>query len=368
MVSNIRCVLGIAVLTAGCSRADHGAPADSPVAVPLSWQIDPRWAVGGTGDSLLQLGTTYADDIGADSAAHLWIIDRTESRVVEYDTDGNRFRALGRQGLGPGEFEYPASMEFTRTGDVRVYDIRKRAIVVFAADGTPRPEEAPHPRMRQSTTLANGDLVALRYAPDTSILRTLTNGEVRALVTFAAPGQRPIPDACSVIGQTAAPVFSPTLAYAVRGNRVVYSTGDYALTIYEPGKPDRILRRAATRLPTTVEMARLHLGLGMPIQIVGRPVCYIPTDMVISAAGVASTLPAYSRLVVAPDSRIWALRFTVGNEARFADIYDPDDGYQGTVLLGTLNPTTFLSDGSLVSLESDDDDVPVIVVYRVEVP
>jgi hypothetical protein len=362
-----QCFLALAVL-ASCSSTERLTPADSTTDVALRWTFERRWAVGGVGDTHLQMSAAYPDDLGVDSTGHLWIIDHSENRVVEYDSAGKQQRSLGRRGRGPGEFAYPASIQFLRTGEIRVYDMEKESIVVFAADGSVRPEEQPHRRLRNSITLANGDLVGLRYAPDTTILRTVTNGDVRALASFVPAGLRPIPDACSLIGQTSSPVFSPTMEFAVRGNLVAYTTGEFRVNIYESGKPERVLSRAAPRRKATIDMARQHLGRGLPIEIVGRPVCYIAPDIILGAVGAAKELPAYERLVIAPDGRIWAQRFTVRDEPRFADIYHPTQGYEGTVTLGAVKPTAFLLDGSVVSLERDESDVPIVVVYRLRVP
>ncbi len=353
------------VMIAACAPSDASNPSESLVDVPLAWEFEQHWAVGGAADTALQLASTYPSDLGADSAGHLWVIDRSAGRVVEYDADGRRVRTLGGPGRGPGEFRFPISIRFSPTGEIRVHDVQKRSTVVFAADGTVLPEETPDPRMRDPITLANGDLVSLRFTPDSSTLRTLANGELRDITGFAPPGQRSIPDACGLVGQTASPVFSPTLEFAARGERAVYTTGEFLLTVYEPGQPNRTLTRAAPRRVATDEMARRQLGPGSPVQILGRPLCHVPADIILAAVGTAPELPAYSRLIIAPDESIWAIRFVLPDEPQLADIYHPQRGYQGTVRLGRINPATFLSDGAVVSLEKDEDDVPVVVVYGV---
>ncbi len=53
------------------------------------------------------------------------------------------------------------------------------------------------------------------------------------------------------------------------------------------------------------------------------------------------------------------------NSERLVEIYSIPQGYIGWAKIGKLNPAGFLSDGSLVSLEKDDADAPIIVVYEV---
>ena len=59
------------------------------------------------------------------------------------------------------------------------------------------------------------------------------------------------------------------------------------------------------------------------------------------------------------------MRYAVGKEPAIADVFDPETGYTGTVSLGAARPVAFLSRTLLVSLETDDDEVPVVRVYRV---
>jgi hypothetical protein len=87
--------------------------------------------------------------------------------------------------------------------------------------------------------------------------------------------------------------------------------------------------------------------------------------MILEVAEVAPTLPAYSALALAPDHRIWATRYTVRGEPGLVDVYHAERGYEGTLALGDVRPVAFLSTGLLVSLEHDQDEVPVIVGYRI---
>lgn len=55
-------------------------------------------------------------------------------------------------------------------------------------------------------------------------------------------------------------------------------------------------------------------------------------------------------------------------EPGVADIYHAEHGYEGSVALGAVRPVMFLSGGELVSLENDEDGVPVVAIHRVALP
>ena len=87
--------------------------------------------------------------------------------------------------------------------------------------------------------------------------------------------------------------------------------------------------------------------------------------MLLDAGDLAAELPAYGSLAVDPDGVVWATRFAVGTEPAVADVFHPDTGYVGTVAIGAARPVAFLTRALIVSLEADDDEVPVVRVYRV---
>lgn len=341
------------------------AVAGSAVDRPLAWRFEKRWAIGGAGDEALILSHLFPNDIVADPQGHLWIVDARGYRVVEYDAAGRQLRALGRKGQGPGEFEYPAGLDVVADGSIRVRDLQRPTIVRFSKRGDPLPDEPESPRLQKVVALRDGREVGLRFLGDTTLLTAKHGSTVNTVTAFVSVPAKSTPPVCNLSEYPARPVFSPHFAFAAREQMVAYTSGEYRITLHDGARPLRVLTRATPRRASTTALARTQLGKGERMQIVGRPPCYIPPDLIIKTAGVAPQLPAYRALTIAPDGRIWALRFTVPGEPVRADVYHPERGYEGTVSLGSKYPATFLSDGSLVSLERDEDDVPVVVVYRV---
>ncbi|MEO7362827.1 MAG: hypothetical protein ABI120_21020 [Gemmatimonadaceae bacterium] len=94
--------------------------------------------------------------------------------------------------------------------------------------------------------------------------------------------------------------------------------------------------------------------------------CAIATDAIAKEAGLANVVRTYQRIVVDANGTIWALRETAKKKAHLVDIYKMPGGYQGTATIGGVNPVAFMSDGSVVSLETDRDDAPLVVIYSVK--
>lgn len=360
------CACGLLAL----AREPHTAQAQSVVSDArddrmLSWKLARLWSVGGAGDEELVFSTLFAKDIATDARGRLLIVDRSEFRIVEFDSSGRRIRALGRKGLGPGEFSAPLAIDVVTSGAVHVFDAAKEAVVVFGQDGRVLQEYRLPRRLQGLRHLADERAIGLVQRGDTIRLVAATRDTLVPLVSQALAPTHSTPPVCGLTDWPARPVFAPDLAWAVRGNLVVASTGSFSITVFEGTARRRALTRSMARRRATRELARRHLGPGETIQILGERACTVPADLILSVAEVAPTLPAYVSLAIAPDHLIWATRFSVRGEPGTADIYDPIRGYVGSVGLGTARPVGFLSSGAMVSLERDRDEVPQVVVYAV---
>lgn len=71
-----------------------------------------------------------------DGEGNLFIFDRQSSRVVMVDGQGNYVRDVGQAGEGPGELRMPMSFTVLRDGTTVVADMGHRAYSLFRADGS----------------------------------------------------------------------------------------------------------------------------------------------------------------------------------------------------------------------------------------
>jgi len=128
-----------------------------------------------------------------------------------------------------------------------------------------------------------------------------------------------------------------------------------------------VLKRDVKPRVATAALAKRALGQGIPIMLPGRDrPCFINSDDVLKHAGFDLLVPAYRRLVFTAEDTLWAIRYTLPGEPTLADVFGLRGGYIGTVALGHASPVATRNDGSIVSIEVDDDDVPRLVVYKIE--
>ena len=350
---------GSAVLSA---QAVIPGPADDHA---LPWRLERLWQLGGAEDDELLLPGLFAKDIAVDADNHVYVIDRAASRIVKYDAQGRRVRSFGRPGPGPGELLAPLWVDVRAEGVIAVGDVEKGSVVRFAADGAMLPEERSTVRLRERRSLMGGAEVGpATRGRDTLALVHATGSSATVLATFRQPATRSTPPVCRLTDYPVRPVFAPSLLWAAIGPFVVVNTGSFEIAVFEGTRRVRTLTRAATTRSTSPALARRHLGDGETIQLFGMPACTVPTSLILSVAEVAPVLPAYERLALAPDGRVWASRYVIRGEAGLVDVYDMQRGYEGTIAVGAARPVQFLPNGTMLSIEADDDGVPMLVAYR----
>ena len=111
-----------------------------------------------------------------DDDGNVYVVDSNAHRIAVFDSDGEWLRDIGREGQGPGEFQYPRSIAIV-DGMLHVIDIRRRATQVFRLDG---------------------DFVELDRWPETQsvgsmvpeVWRTSTGGAVVRLISAPSDGDR----------------------------------------------------------------------------------------------------------------------------------------------------------------------------------
>lgn len=324
--------------------------------------------MGGVADTALIFETLTRNDVALGPAGRLFVIDRTAGRIAVLDSSGQLVDSWGAPGPGPGEFIFPLTIAVAPDGAVHVYDAEKSRVVAYSADGEFRDETVTSPgRPFRFRFREDGSIVGSSPRESTlpSLLLTGSAGDWQVLDSIPAGTTGMIESVCGIIGYTVEPVFHPLLAWDARGDTIVSSTGDFSLTLRRSGAPPRVIARDTAQAPTNTELARRELGPGRSIQLRGRRPCTIPTDQLLEVATVAPYVPAYTDLTLAHDGYVWATRDVRADEPTVADVFHLDSGFVRTITLGTARPALFLSDGTLISIETDEDDVPSIVAYRV---
>jgi hypothetical protein len=352
------------VALAGCGAPSADAPS---VTGDAGSALQRDWRVGGIEDTVLSFSALSVHDVAVDTRNRLLVIDRDNHRVAVLSPDGRLMDTWGRSGEGPGELQFPLTLAVAPDSTTHVYDSGKRKYVVFTPDGTLRDEPAiERGRPFRFRFLPDGSIVGSQLnASDSSRLWRDSSGVRTPLAALAQPANRETPPVCRVAGYPVAPIFTPSIAWDARDARTAVSVGDFAITVYEPGREPRVLRRDTARRATSRELAARMIGKGPTLQLQGMKPCTIPAEMVLEVAEVASEMPAYAALTIDAKGTIWARRFTLPDEPALADLFDVETGFVRTIALGAARPVAFLNDGRMVSIELDADEVPMVVVYTV---
>jgi DNA-binding beta-propeller fold protein YncE len=74
-------------------------------------------------------------DIAGDSEGNLYVLDAGNHRVQKFDNKGKHLKTFGRSGQGPGEFQWPLSIDIDEDGNVYVADWRNCRLEIFSSHG-----------------------------------------------------------------------------------------------------------------------------------------------------------------------------------------------------------------------------------------
>ncbi|HWA15501.1 MAG TPA: hypothetical protein VG817_03655, partial [Gemmatimonadales bacterium] len=276
-------------------------------------------------------------------------------------------KPIGRKGAGPGELSNPVSLAITPAGSILVWDFARRGFVGWSAKGDWLPT-LPFERPGIPNNV---------YARSDSLLYFSTFGQDSARLIRYTPAAwttveaRPQPPSlligkglCGLVEYRMPPLFTPTLAWTAWGSDFAVSHGTEYQVQLTSATGQQVLVAPVKPRPATRQMAIDQLGPSRTV-VQGMPACEVSAERIIDAVGMATHLPAYQRLVAASPNTLWAIRYAPKGEPGWADVYERIGGYRGTVALGPARPVAFLKNGRMLSVETTEDDVPLVVAYSV---
>lgn len=376
-----------AVTAAAVERADSAGVeivSNTGADRPLGWTIEPILTLGGADEGPQAFFGVSSAGVDVDDAGNLYILDSGNHRVLVFDREGSHLRTMGRQGSGPGEFEFGYRLAVAGDGSAAVHDFSKQGLVRFAPDGS-AVEEWEVRGLNGDFELTEQGLIGVfgggigsamsEEGPADSVSRRLlvldglgeANPEDTTFIAdlrMAQTGDVSFPD-CPVRLSAMTPLLEPELVWAAGDQRLAVNAGaPYVIDVYRGGAAASSIRRILPLRPVTTEVAGIAAGDTMRISF-GSGGCEIPPEDVAEARGFADVVPSIRRLAVAPDGMIWADRSMAGDSVATIDVFDSDGEYLGTLPDGTPFPATFRSAEELVAVEMDEFDVPSVVVYRI---
>jgi len=359
-----------------------------------------------------------------DGEGNLYILDARNFRVVKVGPDGRFIAALGRAGGGPGEFGQPLAFAVTHAGEVRVFDLGHQGFTVFNPDGsfkntarvsggdlflpngglTCLPNGAMVDGARSGAKMLVAGLDADPTAPRPVHQMTLsetteisTAFEAWNPLSLAGP-QRDRTVSGGGIQMTGAPqrAFDAGLFVGVLpdGRLAVVDSTTYAVKIVEPGQSvTRTLRRPFTPREVTRrdrdaererQLAQIAAransgsgggraytsgGSGGGAISIGAGQITAMLEARVENMEFGETIPVVAGMAVDWAGRIWIERTgeRVGEDGPI-DLIDNDGSYVGSIDPGSFRiPDAFGPNGLAAFIETDEMDVPVVVVKRLEV-
>ena len=366
--------------------------------------------------------------VAFDAEGNLYILDAQSHRVVVVDSEGNFLREFGKEGDGPGELRFPRDLVVTPDGIVAVRDMGHQALVLFESNGTYLHNARNdfqtgllggdlwyHP----SGGVVGASMgVSVRAGPGGTVTSGGGTTTPVKLVPFTENSESEIlyeawrlpPEEASgggmsfssgggggirLQGMSAARAFEPPLLTGVlpEGRVVLADSTDYSIKLLTAdGTLDAVLRRsfeprAVTRRDREAEKARRIEdldsggGAGGAVMMIrgggsgggGSSTTSIGGDAMsdmmrdrIENMVFAEEVPVLSALAVDWEGRLWVQRTgdRVGEDGP-TDLVTADGQYLGSIPADGLRiPDAFGPDGLIANIETDEFDVPTVVVQR----
>lgn len=74
-------------------------------------------------------------DIAFDSHDNIYVLDQGNQRIQKFDAEGKYLATIGRQGEGPGELQFPMSLDIDAQGYLYVPDISNQRLQIYTPEG-----------------------------------------------------------------------------------------------------------------------------------------------------------------------------------------------------------------------------------------
>lgn len=373
-------------LLVGCERPP-GADGRSAAAPADTVRATPGVTIGGLeGDPEDLFGDVTS--VAADAAGRIYVADRIGSTVRVFGPDGRFLAWIGREGEGPGEFQWPADLAFDREGRLYVRDARRITVLAPRGPGavpdsvtaTWRLSDYGNLSSTRSRVDSAGRYLYPRYVATRAGLRghlyeVYADGEI--VDTLPVPAYPNLSrtgrafyrlgptDGRLVHGLSAAP-FAPVPSWDVTPRATVVGgegsgyllvetdlAGDTVRTIRGPDpRPRPVPReeRADSARALQARLDSLPVGLDRVENL----------DEAIREGRLPEVLPAFLSVHVGTYGHLWVERWPPEGrgEERFYDLFDPSGVFCGTVALPApvvRDPPPYFGEDSIYGVVRDPD-------------
>jgi len=336
----------------------------------LSWRLEAVFSLGGTDSGPEAFFRLSQALVKTDSLGNIFVLD--DKQVKAFSANGTFLWAAGREGGGPGEMQFPGALTVAPNGLVSVFDFSKQALVRFDSRGTPLAQIPISVGFNGGNIYDTGRGVVLPIQHMDAEADVRENRIVRVVddsvsLVFSIPSAETKSitlKSCGMGFSGMPPIFSPNIRWAGASQRIALAwNAEYVISWFDSTGLYRILRRDISPTTATEEHAIADLGEGMKVRT-SSGVLTCRSDEVVSERGIARFIPVITRLAISPEGALWV-------EPRHSfdsgpiDIFDPGGNYVGTLPEAAPFPTVFLPDEKIGVIETDELDVPRLVVYQI---
>jgi hypothetical protein len=312
------------------------------------------WTVS---DDTLSTSLGAIIDAGVDTSGVVYLLDRQACVVHRIDENGAELSALGRQGEGPGEFNYPSLLAVFPSGGCVVISDFNAPMVCFTPEGnlcegldlslirnrfvrtrflaTARIDIAGSLFVVASTDIAYGADSAPPHA--LSVFR-LTRGAVSPVVLFTT--NKEIGNSLTVIVPKHSGPYIPRCWDVDADGRIIYAepSGKYSVVIGHPVDGESNTVDLPVAETDSVDLSRVAESMG-------RSVSELPRIVDIHWIGA-------DRFLVKPAATVVGSRFTQGG---IVEVFDTEgDSYGRYTLYDDIDgsyDSLFLRNGCMVIVE-----------------
>lgn len=370
----------------------------------------PRWAAGeewrvaevplldvGGGDDPVRNFTGFAGTFRL-SDGRIVVIEPQGSVMKLIDSAG-AVQAVGRQGGGPGEFQFLVWAGRLPGDSILTFEAGNRRFQLFAPDGsfvrnvtftpdigdqfpippipvgafsdgtllTQRSSKPPFPFEGPEGSVKRDTALIVRYTQEGKPVDSLgawPSSEMYGVTMQVGPQSMRVP-----MGRP----FSPQLQASVVRDTIYVATGDsYEVRVLAAdGRAVRIVRRAADRASVTPEMIAAwkedFLGASDEMRQIPAPLKE-QMQKSIESAPYPDRLPAYGRVLVGEDGHLWVQQAEgttlagLGGSRRWS-VFAPDGAWLGDVTMPEGITVQAVGTDWVLAQKDDADGAPHVLLY-----
>ena len=348
----------------------------NPQVTPTRLPVEPALSLGGSDASgPTQFFRVQNVVFGPDD--RLWVADGQSNQIRIFNNDGSHSKTIGGRGAGPGEFMRLRLLAVFRSDTVAAWDDSNGRLTLFDGEGdfirTQALWQSELPVPRAFDVYADGTILARQpqilhgdsnepggLIHDSTQLVRVDFARRSRMVEAVASGQSWL-----WTGRNQVPVaFTSAPAFDVQGRTVHLAQGSaFQITVFREGRAVEIYgieRRERPVSGTELEAYREYVDAFIPES---QRDTYL--DM-LDHPSRPTVLPAYGRLIIAPDGHTWAQLYASASLLRpmMWDVFDEARRLVGQVETPKGFWPTSLSEKAVAGVWFDDYGVEHVRVYR----